>query len=256
MNQERLFSLLEETGYRIGDLIERTPFAEAAKILKTGADGTPTRNIDHQCEKIFIDSIKSNGLPYDIISEEAGFVDLGGKQKLLVDPLDGTTNALNGIPYYSLSVCVIDSDLRSASVAFVMNLSNNSIYTAVKGEGAYRNGKAIASRKKSGISIVNYGRLPDDYLALIISKATKYRKLGSTALDLCLLASGSVDAVFSIGPESAPRNFDVGAGILLVNEAGGYVSDIGGSPYNLSDDPRERKDMIAVAERSMVDEYT
>ncbi len=255
MQLDHLFSVFEEAGRQISETIDRLPFDEAARITGTGADGTPTRYMDHLCEDIFIRSVKKEGFDYNILSEEAGFVDLGGKSILLVDPLDGTTNALNGIPYYSLSVGVIGSDTRSATAAFIMNLSDMTIYTSEKGGGAFRNGKPIRAGKRSGIYIVNFGRSIGPDIQKIVSRPMKYRKLGSTALDLCLLASGSVDAVFSIGKGSSPRNFDVAAGILLAEEAGGYVSDTNGSPYNLGLDPSDTKDMIGVAERSMVDEF-
>ncbi len=255
MHADRLFSVLEDAGNRIADKISGLSHDSASQILKVGADGTPTRRIDHECEEIFISVMKENDVPYSIMSEEAGFVGDQGGPVMLVDPIDGTTNALNGLPYYSLSVGLVEKDLRSATAAFVMNLSDHTVYTALKGEGAYRNGKEIHTGRRSGIYIINYGRKTDPYLERIISRAFKYRKFGSTALDLCLLAQGSADAVFSIGPGSSPRNFDVAAGILIAEEAGGYVSDIEGNPYNLGLDPSAKKDMIGVAEKAMVVEF-
>lgn len=255
MHHDILFSVLQDAGRKISEKVRSIGYSDASRILRTGADGTPTRVIDYECESIFIDSIRASGLPYNIMSEEIGFVDLGGEEVLLVDPLDGTTNALNGIPYFSLSVGIVTSDTRSASAGFVMNLSDGTVYTAIRGKGAFRNGHPLNTRKRSGIFIINYGKRMDSFLEKLISMSKKYRKLGSTALDLCLLASGSVDAVFSIGSGSSPRNFDVGAGILLVEEAGGFVCDKDGNPYNLGLDPSETKDMIGVAERSMAVDF-
>lgn len=255
MHSDRLFSILEDTGNRIAEHVPEIPYDDASRIVGKGADGTPTRFIDRECENIFVSAMKENKVPYSIMSEEAGFIGEPGKAVMLVDPLDGTTNALNHVPYYSLSVGVTEADLRAVTAAFVMNLSNRSVYTAVRGKGAYRNGKKIRAAKRSGIFIINYGGKMDSYLQNIVSHAYKYRKFGSTALDLCLLASGAVDAVFSMGPGSSPRNFDVAAGILIAEEAGGFVSDSNGNPYNLGMDPSETRDMIGVAEKSMVVDF-
>lgn len=255
MHTDRLFSILEETGRYIAEKVQNLSYENASKILRVGADGTPTRQIDHDCEKIFIDMMNENEVPYSIMSEEVGYIGKGEGPVLLVDPLDGTTNALNGIPYYSLSVGLVENDIRSVSSAFIMNLSDRTVYTAVKGQGAYSNGDKITAARRSGIYVINYGKGADSFLQSLLSRAYKYRKFGSTALDLCLLASGSVDAVFSIGPGSSPRNFDVAAGILIAEEAGAYVSDIEGNPYNLGMDPSESKDMIGVAEKTMVVEF-
>lgn len=255
MQQDHLLSVLEEIGKAIAERIFSMSHEDASRIVKVGADGTPTRNLDQVCEEIFISGIRENDLPYSIMSEEAGFVHIADGPLLLVDPVDGTTNALNGIPYYSLSVGLVEKDVRSATKAFVMNLSDNTVYTAIKGKGAQKNGKEIRAQRRSGIYIINYGSGNDKLFQSIVSKAYKYRKIGSTALDLCLLASGSVDAVFSFGRGNSPRNFDVAAGILIAEEAGATVTDFHGNPYNLGLDPSETKEMIGVSERSMVEGF-
>lgn len=255
MHSDTLFSILEAAGNRIAERVLEITYDEASRIVGRGADGTPTRYIDRECENIFVSAMQRNDVPYSIMSEEAGFIGKHGKPVMLVDPLDGTTNALNHVPYYSLSVGVTHSDLRAVTEAFVMNLSDRTVFTAVKGRGAFRNGVRISAARRSGIFVINYGGEIDTRLQNIVSHADKYRKFGSTALDLCLLASGSVDAVFSIGSGSSPRNFDVAAGILIAEEAGGFVSDSEGNPYNLGLDPSETKDMIGVSEKSMVVDF-
>jgi len=254
MLKEELFSILTDAGLEISQHIMEADLGELSKRIGDGADGTPTLAIDRESETIFLQHLKRNGVPYNVISEERGFLDMGSDKNLIVDPLDGTTNAIFRIPYYSLSVALSNRNGTILEAAFVMNLYDKTVYTSVLNEGSYRNGRRITVSKGSGIYIINYGNAPDNQLRKIIRKSRKYRKFGSTALDLCLLASGSVDAVINMGGSSSPRNFDVAAGKLIVEEAGGHVVDSYGRPYTISLSPSVKKDMVAVASKSMVDD--
>lgn len=160
----------------------------------------------------------------DILSEESGLEDRGAGLIVVVDPVDGSTNASRGLPWYATSLCAVDDEGPLA--ALVVNLATGTRYAAVRGGGASRDGVAVRVSEVAN---------PHEALVVLNGYAPlhmgwrQYRALGATALDLCSVADGSVDATVDCAAD-ALGPWDYLGGALLITEAGGFVADVGGRP--------------------------
>jgi myo-inositol-1(or 4)-monophosphatase len=151
----------------------------------------------------------------------------------IVDPLDGTTNFIHGIPCYAVSIAL--EYKGEVILGVVYEVSRDECFSAQKGKGSFLNGNKIhvSSRQNisesliaTGFPIYNFERL-DNYLAVLkffMQHTHGVRRIGAAAADLCYLACGRVDAFF----EYNLKPWDVAAGALIVKEAGGFVCDFSG----------------------------
>ncbi len=202
------------------------------RSLGTGAAGDKTFPIDRRAEEIIIAGLDSCGEPCTVISEEAGFVDIrGGGLRVIIDPVDGSKNAIAGIPFFCTSIAVASGDtMDSVFMSYIINLLTGDEFWASKSSGAFMNGSPITTQKDDILYLVAYeAQVPArdlPHMLRLLSGARKTRCFGSTALDLAYLACGAV-SVFACA--SASRSFDFAAGWLLVKEAGGTVTDTGGN---------------------------
>ncbi len=157
----------------------------------------------------------------------------------IVDPLDGTTNYVHGLPAYSVSVALQrDGELL---VGTVFDPILDECYSASAGRGAFLNGRPLRTSPCSTVSQalvaasfsanVPRGSIEVTRFIEVLHSCQALRRLGSAALNLCYLAAGRLDAYWA----TSVKIWDVAAGILLVREAGGVVSDITGKPLNLAD---------------------
>jgi myo-inositol-1(or 4)-monophosphatase len=193
--------------------------------------------IDRGSERAILD-ILSAGLPgHAVRAEESGdSKDARSAEFLwLIDPLDGTTNFLQGIPHYCVSMGLqVHGEVM---VAVILDPIHDRLFTATRGGGAWLNGSRIVVSGRSGLTegVIGTG-LPfndwsylDDYLAslrVIMQRCAGIRRAGAAALDLAYVAAGWLDGYW----EKGLHPWDVGAGSLLVQEAGGVVTDFAGSP--------------------------
>jgi myo-inositol-1(or 4)-monophosphatase len=202
------------------------------KALGVGAGGDKTFPIDKVAEDIIISELESSGLPLSIISEEYGLKELnGGGKKVLIDPIDGSKNAISGIPFYCTSIAIAEGDtIGSISTAYVVNLINGDEFHAEKNKGAFLNGERIATQKDGEFYLVAYeAQTPGNDISRILpllSKSRKTRCLGATALDLAYVACGAISVFVS---PSLSRSLDFAGGWLLVREAGGVATDLEGN---------------------------
>lgn len=205
------------------------PFSQ--KALGVGAAGDKTFPIDKIAEEIIISELESSRLPLSLISEEYGHKEInGGGRKVLIDPIDGSKNAIAGIPFYCTSLAVAEGDtIGSISTAYVVNLINGDEFLAEKGKGAFLNKERISTQEDDKFSLIAYeAQVPGRDIPLVIpllSKAYKTRCLGAIALDLAYLSQGAVSVL--VNP-SLSRSFDFAGGWLLVKEAGGVFTDTKG----------------------------
>ncbi len=219
---------------------------EAAEKLERGAGGDISMHIDVVAETIILNELKRNNINVLLISEEIGEQYIGDQQvieknkyKLIVDPVDGSNNAVRGIPYSSVSIAYAVGDrLEDVEIAVILNLYTQDLYWAIKGEGAYMNGSKIFVsdidiNQKSffEIDISKKDLLKNLEIFKKISKyPLKIRIMGSTALTLCQIASGSVDAFLNLRVTS--RIVDAAAGYLIIKEAGGKFFSLNGADLN------------------------
>ncbi|MGB5912920.1 MAG: inositol monophosphatase family protein [Promethearchaeia archaeon] len=219
---------------------------EASVKSKRGAGGDMTMYIDQVAEEIIIQSLKKDKVNCLLISEEIGEKYIGDENQakknqhvLITDPLDGSNNAVRGVPYCSVSIAyAIGNKMNDILRAVVLNLNTKDIYWAEKGKGAYFNNTQI---HVSNLDITQKCffelNLPMKKLMINLQKIAplirrfyRIRILGSSALTLCQIASGSMEAFINL--RETNRLVDVAAGFLLLKEAGGKTFSLDGKEIN------------------------
>lgn len=212
-----------------------TPYG--AEEICMGADNTPTERLDKIAEDIVISAFRENKVCARLLSEEAGMVDIGGDAGIAyLDPVDGSFNASVGIPFYALSVGL--SDGKQMIAGYVRNLATGETFTAIRGRGAYLDGRPIhpsptASFDAAAMSV--YARSPEMHALLTRGYTSRRsRKLGASALEICYVACGRLEAFLDL--RGTLRITDAAAAILILEEAGGVVSLPSGEPCVFPDD--------------------
>ena len=202
---------------------------EGNVTVKLGADLTPTKMIDQVAEDCVISYLQEHPLCSLLVSEEAGKVKFEGNGgTIFLDPIDGTFNALAGIPFYALSIAYAEHGV--VQQAFVCNLASGETFTAVKGKYARCDGKqvcvsSISNLDESAMSV--YGRKFDPTRMMQLGqKIRRWRLLGASALELCYIGCGRIDGFVDL--RGTLRVTDAAAGMLVCTEAGGTVTDLDG----------------------------
>jgi myo-inositol-1(or 4)-monophosphatase len=189
---------------------------------------------DMRAEQILFDELTKARHGYGFLMEERGIVEGPDKSHVwIVDPLDGTTNFLHSIPHFAISIGLQrDGELVAG---LIYNPANGDTFTAEKGKGAFLNDRRIrvAARSKLEDCVVVTG-IPhrgrsrhDEYLgqlAKVMGATSGIRRSGSAALDLAWVAAGRFDGYWEAGIQP----WDMAAGIVVLREAGGFVSDMSG----------------------------
>ncbi|HEX5137364.1 MAG TPA: inositol monophosphatase family protein [Planctomycetota bacterium] len=170
----------------------------------------------------------------DVLSEEGAARSTGAARTWVIDPLDGTINFLHGLPNWCVSIGVVENGALTAAAVVAPELRQ--VYTAAAGEGAFCNGERIrvSGTDDIGDAILATGlayrrnELPDhnlDNITTLGFASADLRRMGAAAIDLCYVASGRIDGFWELHLNA----WDVAAGILIVREAGGKVTDFRGS---------------------------
>ena len=194
--------------------------AEREEVVGSGAGGDETTAIDQAAEDAIVERFRSTGAT--IVSEEVGILE-GSDTVLVIDPIDGSLNAKRGIPFFSLSIAVADGrTMDDVHFGFVFDFGSGEEWTATRGEGAFLNGEPLGAEGSSDeIEILVMEATRADLVAAdapkVAALAHRLRIMGSTALSLCHLAAGRVDAVCTLKPT---RSVDIAAGQLLCRELG------------------------------------
>jgi myo-inositol-1(or 4)-monophosphatase len=214
---------------------------EGRVALDVGAGGDRTAVVDRRAEDVVIahcEALAAAGFRFLLRSEELGDRRYGADHPvLLVDPVDGSLNAMYGIPYYCTSLCVVDGDhVEDAAVAVVRSLAVPRVYAAVRAGGATRDGLPLRPLR---VGLDAHGRIPMlliegmnsvrkvGALTPLLAATRRLRLLGSAALSLCQVAAGSGSAL--VAP-SGMRPYDCAAGLLLLRESGAVTTDLDGRP--------------------------
>lgn len=186
---------------------------------------------DKRSEQILYEELSRARPGYGFLMEERGVVaGEDAEHRWIVDPLDGTTNFLHGIPAFSISIALERNGVPVAGVVF--NPALDELYTAERGSGAFVNDRRlrVSARRDmpdcvigTGIPHLGRGNHPH-YLAelrQVMANCAGIRRIGSAALDLCYVAAGKFDGFW----EDGLNPWDTSAGWLMVKEAGGFVTD-------------------------------
>ena len=201
-----------------------------------GAGGDISTRLDLLAERTAIQVARKNGLDATVIAEESGITE-GKKGFLVIDAIDGTTNAGHGIPFYCCSMAYATSDsLSSITDAVIIDIANGQTYWSCAGKGAYLGSRRLRVNKKfesvAGIDISGVSELTLSRLAPAITTIKHVRQLGSAALELCFLASGMLDACIDFRDKIRPT--DIAAGYLIAKEAGAQFYARDGSELDSS----------------------
>ncbi len=214
---------------------------------------------DKISEKMITSKITTLFPDHDILAEESTTIDRGSDFRWIIDPLDGTTNYAHGYPYFCVSIAL--ERLDTMIVGIVYDPMLDEMFVAEKGKGAFLNEREIHVSNTRGVikSLLATGFPYDiredshnnlNYFNKMILQAQAIRRAGSAALDLAYVAAGRFDGFW----ELKLNPWDIAAGWLLVEEAGGIVTDMGGknyfieSPSILASNGRIHAEMMAILE--------
>ncbi len=180
-------------------------------------------NADRKAEEIIISELEKSKKNFSILTEESGFIEKKDKENFwIVDPIDGTTNFLNGVPHFCISIALLVDKEIIAGVTY--DPIKDEIFFAEKNNGSYLNNKSIRVSQKNKIYDCLYGvnfrnNLPENFLI---------RNTGSAALDLAYVSSGRFDGCL----QKNVNLWDIAAGTLLIKEAGGIVDNFELKKFN------------------------
>jgi myo-inositol-1(or 4)-monophosphatase len=193
---------------------------------------------DRKSETLIRQRLREHWPSHDILGEEGGLQDTGSDYRWYVDPLDGTTNFAHGFPVFCVSMALEYRGRRIAGVIY--DPTRDELFAAEQGSGAYLNDERIRVSQTTNLAecLLATGfpshkrhKNPNIFFYHQITLRTHgVRRAGSAALDLCCVASGRFDGFweFNLNP------WDTAAGVLMVEEAGGRITDFGGSPFELN----------------------
>lgn len=238
MARSALLNVMVQAAMKAGRSLSRD-FGEVQNLqVSMKGPGDYVSQADRKAEDIIFTELSKARPGYAFLMEERGTV--GGdddQHRWLVDPLDGTTNFLHGIPQFAISIGLQREDTIIAGVIY--NPANDELYIAERGKGAFLNDQRlrVAGRRQLNECVVACGlphigrgnhQLALQEMAALQSKVAGFRRFGAASLDLAFVAAGRLDGYW----ERNLQSWDVAAGLLMVREAGGTVSGIQGS-----DDP-------------------
>jgi myo-inositol-1(or 4)-monophosphatase len=219
---------------RAGSIITRASQNLDILQVRSKTHNDYVSEVDNAAEQAIIDILHEAYPDHAILGEESGEQGTNADFLWIIDPLDGTTNFLHGFPQYCVSIALQHRGMLEQAVIYDPN--RNDLYTATKGRGAFLNDRRIRVGKRTRLqeALVGTG-LPfrdfthiDTYLAMfkdMMQKTYGLRRPGSAALDLAYVACGWYDGFWEIGLSK----WDIAAGALLVQEAGGLVGDFEGN---------------------------
>ena len=187
---------------------------------------------DKKSEKIIIQELTKSYPDYSVLSEELGEINKSEDDKWIVDPIDGTTNFLNGIPQFAISIAY--EHKKEVMCGIIFDPIKNEIFCAEKGQGSYLNNSRIrvSNKRRLEESILvtggpkfnskNKNKIFDEYFDISKKCNIPIRKFGSASLDMANVACGRFDGYW----QWELNYWDIAAGIIIVKEAGGFVDEI------------------------------
>jgi myo-inositol-1(or 4)-monophosphatase len=201
--------------------------------------------VDVACEKVIVQTLKDAFPDHGILAEEGGGDRADNGVTWIVDPLDGTTNFAHGFPIYCSSIALVVDGVPQVGVVY--DPTRDELFSAIKGEGAQLNGRGLKVSQTADLTnaLLATGfpyairTTPVNNLSQFSSfamKAQAIRRPGAAAIDLCYVATGRLDGFW----EYHLKPWDLAAGALIVQEAGGWVSATDGAPFDVT-----RADIVA-----------
>ena len=235
MIRSALMNVMTAAAIKAGRGLKRD-FGEVANLqVSVKGPGDFVSAADRKAEKVLFEELAKARPGYGFVMEESGRVEgTDTSHTWIIDPLDGTTNFLHGIPVFAISVALEREGQLVAGVVY--NPADDEMYVAERGQGAWLNNRRlrVAQRRDLADSLIatgipHLGKAKDhprfkQELAAVMTRVGNVRRFGAAALDLAYTAAGRFDAYW----ERSLQPWDIAAGIVLVREAGGFVSDLSG----------------------------
>ncbi len=240
MTKDQLSQLLEQTrkiAEEVGAFIEKERLHFSMDRVEHKGFNDLVSYVDKEAEKQLVAQLQTIFPEAGFITEEGTNTTRGEVYNWVIDPLDGTTNFIHGLPVFAVSIGFMEQDEVVLGVVYEVNRKES--FYAYKGGGAFCNGVAlkVSGAPTLSASLISTGfpyyqfDLIDRYLNImksLMQKTHGLRRLGSAAVDLCYVAAGRSEGYFEYNLNS----YDVAAGVILVQEAGGKVTDFeGGKDY-------------------------
>ena len=218
--------------------IVRDGYGKNFEIMLKGSVNNLVTEIDKKSESVIIDYVKKNFNNHSILAEESGQLKTDSEYVWVIDPLDGTTNFAHGLPIFSVSIGVQKNGETICGVVY--DVMRNAMYSAEKNSGSFLNGKKINVNNNSDLSrSVLVTGFPYDVaenplnavekFSAFLKKTRAIRRLGSAAIDFCYVAQGVFEGFWEV----SLNPWDICAGKLIVEEAGGIVTDFSNSEINI-----------------------
>jgi myo-inositol-1(or 4)-monophosphatase len=232
MSPQSLLTLFDETAAAIRDAVSTVQGSD--RRARTERRGQYA--IDLVADRAALEVL--GRVPVAVVSEESGVTGPPGSPVTIVmDPVDGSSNAARDIPYWATSLCAVDR--HGPLAALVVNQATGSTFRALRGEGATRDGRPLEPSTATRVedAVVAISNFPGRMLAW-----KQFRALGSCALALCDVAYGALDGYFDAGSVHAP--WDYLGGLLVCTEAGVQVIDTEDRPLAIAD-PNARRRLVA-----------
>jgi len=231
-----LKSTLIKAAQAAGNLIQERINGKFSIEFKDGPNNLVTE-VDKASEALIMEIIRKDFPDHFILSEEIGEVKMDSNYKWIIDPIDGTINFANGIPLCCVSIAVEKND--EMIMGAVYNPMMNEFFIAEKGQGAFLNYRKLEVSKQHQVkhaclvtgfpyTYLDTPNGPLEVFSRLIKEGIPVRRLGSAAIDLCWVAAGRFDGFY----EHKLMAWDSAAGFLMVEEAGGKVTDFKGHQYS------------------------
>ncbi|MCQ4634367.1 MULTISPECIES: inositol monophosphatase family protein [Shinella] len=234
MARSALLNVMVQAAFKAGKSLARD-FGEVQNLqVSLKGPGDYVSQADRKAEKLLREELLKSRPTYGFLGEESEeIIGTDGAHRWIVDPLDGTTNFLHGIPAFAVSIALERNGEIVAAV--VLNPATDELFTAERGGGAFVNDRRlrVAARKNLSDAVIgcgvphlgrgNHGKFLVE-LRHVMGEVAGMRRLGSASLDLAYVAAGRFDGFW----ERDLMPWDLAAGLLLIREAGGYATDLDG----------------------------
>ena len=257
-----VIEILKEASKRVFENVKDLAGTRAAAgDYGRGAGGDISRNIDIVAEKTVLDYLKEISFECIVLGEECGRVELSSKPKgfVIMDAIDGSANAVRGIPFFCCSLAFATKDkISSITDGVVTDLSSGDMYWASKGKGSFLNNKKIHVQEKEPIyriiGINLSGTTPKQLKKIqhVLKSHNHTRHFGANALEMALFAKGLMDVFIDIREKI--RVQDIAAGYLLIKEAGGLVLDTKLEPLDADLSYKTRLSFIAASNKKILND--
>jgi myo-inositol-1(or 4)-monophosphatase len=228
-----MLAIATQAARQAGKLISRAYYQGKISQVDSKGNNDFVTEVDRQSEAAIIEVLQRAFPEHSILAEESGHIKGKSEYEWIIDPLDGTTNFFHGNPQFAISIALRHQGRLEMGVIY--DPLRDELFTALRGKGAFLNDRRIRVGSLTGLQGALLGtgfpfKMPlylDIYLATfsaLFPQVSDVRRAGSAALDLAYVASGRLDGFWEMGL----REWDIAAGVLLIQEAGGLVSDFAG----------------------------